>query len=432
MELDAVGPYRVIEAVATDCATLTVRARRERDPTVLLKLAKPGVTNLAVVARQLEREAELLGRLRHPCLPVLVELLREGGAPVLVLVDAGGHRLDAVLARVRPLQPASAVAIAIELASALAALHQDGSAHGGLHGGLVELTSRGGVVLHEPLGASELPGGFAAPEHMAPEQIVGDGPDARSDVFLLGSLLYSMLAGQQPFRGDGEGISQRIRHHEPPRLSSVVPDVSRALERIVARCMAKRRHDRYPDMPSLAAELTRGLRRETSLPLDVLVSRALSAASLASALPGPSESETERGTALSRVMRRRLLALGGAAVGLAAVGVVGSMVTGEGPLVIRSTPRGIVDEPGHVRVVAHPWAEVFVDGQRIDVTPRAAPIDVSPGRHTFAFRHPSAPEQTRVVEPIAGQTLVVSVEMPIRETSPPAAPSASSSAAPRR
>jgi hypothetical protein len=436
MALDALGPYRVLETVATDPATVTVRARRGREPTVLIKTVKPGRTSPDLVARQLEREAELLGSMRHPTLPALVEVLRSSvdraiDVPALVFVDAGGHRLDAVLARARKLEPTTALAIAIEVAAALAVIHRAGLAHGALHAGLVELTAQGAVVLHEPLGQSMLPGDLSQPRHMSPEQIIGDPPDARSDVFLLGCMLYTMLGGREPFEGDGEGISQRIRHHEPPPLAHLSPAVPTSIARIVSRCLAKRRHDRIADMTTLAAHLTRELRRDSSMPADILVVRGLAAASLAPALPGPSEPRADRGVALPRRARLRLLLGAGVLGGALLVGVGLATLVREGPLDAASGPRGIVEEPAHVRVLARPWAEVFVDGQRIDVTPRAAPIDVKPGRHTLVFRHPSAPEETRLVELSAGQSLLLDVEMAVGRASPVGSASSGSSAAPR-
>ncbi|MBM4357326.1 MAG: protein kinase [Deltaproteobacteria bacterium] len=431
MALETIGPYRVLAQVAVDRATVTVRAQRGKEPAVLVKTVKPGLTNPALVARQLEREAELAATLRHPALPVLVELVRLDDTPALVFVDAGGHRLDAVLARARRLEPAVALAIVSEVAAALGVVHRAGHAHGALHAGLVEVTGQGAIVLHEPLGLAEVPGSLAEPRHMAPEQIVGEAADPRSDVFRLGTLLYTLVVGREPFEGDGEGISQRIRHQEPPRLAGLAPDASPGLARIVGRCLAKRRHDRFPDMASLGAFLARELRRETSLPSDLLVARALAAAALAPALPGPAEVGAARGTAVPRRLLRQLLAGGALLVGvLVALGL--STRSSEGPLEGAEGPRGIVEEPAHVRVLARPWAEVFVDGQRIDVTPRAAPIDLKPGRHSLVFRHPSAPDEKRIVEVVAGQVLLVDVAMNLRVDGPAPSATASPSAAPRR
>jgi serine/threonine-protein kinase len=429
MEPASLGPYRLSERIAEDATTVTRRARRDRDPAVLVKAARPGLTNRATVARSLQREAELLGSLVHRGWPTVVELFDDGGETALVVTDTAGHRLSGVLERSGALAPTVAMAIALEVSSALGALHRLDLAHGALHAGLIELTTQGLVCLHDPLGAAALPTELADPAHMSPEQILGAPPTTRSDVFLLGAVLYAMLTGRGPFVGDGDGVSQRIRHHTPTPPSRMNPRVSRRLERLVLDCLAKRQHERPPDLTTVASRLSRELRRETSLPNDVLVSRALEAAGLAGALPSPADASVARGTAL----RLKLGVPGVVTVGLAlalALGLWwrdGDERGGDKA----AGPRGIVDEPGRVRVLARPWAEVFVDGRRIDVTPMASPIEVKPGRHTVSFRHPAAPEETRAVELIAGQTVVVEVDMKV-EATPHGSASPASSAPTRR
>jgi len=437
MELDVVGPYRVLETVAFDRLTVTVRASRGRERPVLLKLAKPGLTNVESAARALEREVELLSVLRHPAWPTLVEVLRDGAAPTLVLVDRAGHRLDAVLARSSRLAPVAAMAIGVQVAGGLAALHRARGAHGTLRPGMVELTPQGGVCLHAPVATSDLPSAFDAPEHLSPEQIVGEAPDVRSDVFLFGGLLYRMLTGRGPFDGEREGVSQRIRHAAPAPLPRRDAGISRELAAIVRSCLEKRRHDRFGDLPTIAARLTRELRRATSLPEDILIARALAEAGLGEPLAGPLAEDAGRGTAWRGPSKRgrvgALLALGLAAGSALVVRYGSEDAPGIGP----GGPRGIVDEPGHLRVLARPWAEVHIDGKRIDVTPVGYPIDVTPGTHVVIFRHPAAPDEVRKVELIAGETVLVDVEMsvvfpPKPEGSAASRPAASANASPGR
>jgi serine/threonine-protein kinase len=75
--------------------------------------------------------------------------------------------------------------------------------------------------------------------------------------------------------------------------------------------------------------------------------------------------------------------------------------------------RGIVDRPAELRVLAEPWAEIHIDGKLVDVTPVGRPIQVSPGRHVVLFKHPNAPDERRSVEIIAGQTIVLDVQMQV-------------------
>jgi serine/threonine-protein kinase len=293
---------------------------------------------------------------------------------------------------------------------------------------LVELTARGGICLHPHLTAADLPGELTLPINMAPEQVVGDPSDAKSDVFLLGALLYRMLTGQAPFEGDEEGISQRIRHHPPTPIRALAREVPSPIAKVVMRCLAKRRHDRIPDMVSLAARLTRVLRAETSLPSEQLVTRALSRAGLAEPLPAPLDRDAERGIMTPRAMLRRhglTLALA-SAIALAAV--VSWRSLRDDASDSRSTPRGVLDSPAHLRVLARPWAEVYIDNKLVDTTPIGFPIPVAPGRHIVVLRHPAAPDEARTVDLIAGQTMLIDVDMNVRRPAASAAPAPSATA----
>jgi len=66
---------------------------------------------------------------------------------------------------------------------------------------------------------------------------------------------------------------------------------------------------------------------------------------------------------------------------------------------------------GMVRVVAQPWAEVYLDGELVDVTPMGRPILVIPGKHFITFRHPKAPDEQRAIKIAAGQTVMLDVTM---------------------
>jgi eukaryotic-like serine/threonine-protein kinase len=429
MEPERLGPYRILATAAVDRLTVTYRAQRSsREPTVLIKTAKPGLTAVGTVARALDREAERLRELRHPALPTLVEVLSGPDAPALVLVDHGGHRLDTLLERAPRMDADAAAAIALELARAASAAHRAGIVLGELRPELVELSPEGGVYLHPRAADGGLPDDLASPAHMAPEQVVGEPADARSDVFALGCLLYRMLAGRGPFDGDEEGIGQRIRRYVPPPVRELASDTPRALERIVTRCLAKRRHDRYPDMSSVAARLTRALRRQTSLPAEHLVVRALARAGLADPLPAPLDRGAELGTGTARWLRRYGAPTGFATAALALAVLLWQNLR-DAPSNVPIGPRGVVDQPAHLRVLARPWAEVYVDGKLADVTPVGFPIALLPGRHSVVFRHPNAPDEARTVELIAGQTVLLDVDMRVTLPPPPAEPRGATSTA---
>ena len=69
--------------------------------------------------------------------------------------------------------------------------------------------------------------------------------------------------------------------------------------------------------------------------------------------------------------------------------------------------------PGYVRVLAHPWAEIWIDGAAVDTTPLARAIPILPGRHTLVFKHPRAADERRVIDVTSGQVSTTDVEMRI-------------------
>lgn len=398
--------------------TETFRARRRHDDrAVVLRIAKAPRRSFAAVRRALGRERDVLRGVDHPAIPALLDVVDAEREFALVIEDHGGHRLDAVLDRLPRIAPLPALAIALEVADALAAIHRLDEPHGSLRPELVELTEQGMVYvhgvgqhyMHELRGAEE---SLALPDHMSPEQILGDPPDDQSDVFLFGMLLHQMMAGQPPFFPEASGVSHQIRHQKPEPLSRLVEDLPDGLERVVARCLEKRPRDRYPDMASVGSELVRILRRRTALPRDLLVTRALADAGLAVELSPPRERGVERGTSRNIPWRRYLLPVA-LTTGIALIGVVAWRSLGDEQSSGPTDARGIVKRPAQVQVLARPWAEVHLDGARTDVTPIGRPIEVSPGRHVFVFKHPHAPDETRTIEIIAGQTILLDVAMTV-------------------
>ncbi len=416
------GPYQLEEEVKTIGSSVCYRARKSGwDHTVLVKTPRPGARLTKRLIRSFEQEREGLASLRHPLLTTLVDFVKDEQQLGLVFVDHGGHRLDEVLERVEQLPHDAAMAIAVEVTRALAALHRCGHAHGRVRPELVELTAQGSVCLHGAFSASAEDEGLALPQHLAPEQILGEQADARSDVFLAGVLLYQMLAGQLPFATEPselggkkkENVSQRVRHDPPTPLGKQVADLPSGVHRTVMRCLAKRPADRFADITSVSSALLRALRKQTALPVEHLICQALAEAGLAEALAAPIEHGVGRGTAHAQLVLRKQVAP--IAVGVAII--TSSMLLWqnlrEQPIATATDPQGIVRQPARLRVLAQPWAEVYIDGKLVDVTPVGRPIEVQPGAHKVLFKHPNAPDELRSIEIIAGQTILLDVTMKV-------------------
>jgi serine/threonine-protein kinase len=113
--------------------------------------------------------------------------------------------------------------------------------------------------------------------------------------------------------------------------------------------------------------------------------------------------------------------VGGAVIQWTGRGGAHRVTAGDEPLEL--SPK----DSGSLRVLATPWAEVWVDGQRIDVTPFARAIPLSPGTHYVTLKHPNAPVEKRQIAIVAGETVTLDVAMNIDGLATEPAPSASSS-----
>jgi hypothetical protein len=242
---------------------LVLSARREDDGArAAVKIASAGS---AEAASQLAREADALRRVGPPAAPALLGQGRLGdGTPFLAMERLDLPPLSDRLDRAGgPLENGEAVARALELAGALSGVHAAGLAHGDVKPENVLLAPGSARLLDfglaVPLGGpapGREPGAFAGTaEYMAPEQVAGDPPDARSDLYAAGAVLYEMLAGRPPFVGPAADVRQAHadrRPRPPSELAPIPPD----LEAIVLRCLAKEPAGRFAS----AAELAEALR----------------------------------------------------------------------------------------------------------------------------------------------------------------------------
>jgi serine/threonine-protein kinase len=410
--------YELGAQLETNAFTTTfVAERREDHRKVLIKTIKPGLRKPDHALALLARERDVIDAAAHAALPVLLETVRAPDRLALVYVHSGGHRLSDVLDRVPRVSPAPALAIATALAGALAALHRAGYVHARLRAESIELCESGEVILHDPGGVGARGAGgdpeLDAPENMAPEQVLGQAAGPETDIYLLGKLVYQLIAGRLPFSAGAGGITQQIRHADPVPLQSAAPAAPRELQRIVTRCLRKRGRDRYPDMASLQSELLRVMRSQTSLGSEHLITSALADAGLAAELPAPRERGVARGatTAPPWVAQAARWGLIVTAVGL--VIAIGWALIGDGSNSYGTDPMGIVKKPAQVRVLAQPWAEVHIDGELVEITPVGRPIEVTPGKHVVVFKHPNSAPVKREIEIIPGQTILLDVQMPV-------------------
>jgi serine/threonine-protein kinase len=250
---------------------------------------------------------------------------------------------------------------------------------------------------------------------MSPEQVLGEAPDPRSDLFSLGVVLYECITGTRPFDApDSRAVTQRIRHDAPPPLSRATEDVPRALDAIVQRLLQKLPSDRFFDAAELEAAL-----------LDAEVGVGETPESLIATFVAGDARPTDARARAPRRRRRRepplMLGLGAALAllvsGAATIQYAASRHAGVAAA-DGSRLRLAPDRAAFLRVVASPWARVIVDGEHVDTTPFARPIPLSPGRHYVRLEHPEAPTERRTIELGPSESILLDVQMSVRGAPP--------------
>ncbi len=255
------GRYEILENLG--CGA-TCRVDKARDTvigrTVAVKSFLQGFGKNS--EEQFLQEARTVGRLSHASIAQLYDVGNEGGrTPFLVMEFVSGRNLEQMLGQ-SPIPFASAAVWAAEIASALAYAHRAGIIHGDVKPSNIRVTEEDKVKLVDfgvARFASQVSGSdrvLGTPAYLSPEQIEGRKQDSRSDLFSLGIVLYEMITGVRPFTGNSLGeVCAQILTANPVPPSKCNPDVPAALDRILARCLAKNPDDRYQSGNDLARAL---------------------------------------------------------------------------------------------------------------------------------------------------------------------------------
>ena len=210
------GHYRVLEKIGEGGMGVVYRAHDERlDRDVALKVLPAGTLGDDTARKRLRREALALGRLNHPHIEAVHDFDTEGEVDFLVMEHVPGPTLaDRLMSGA--LDEPEVLRLGQQLAAALEEAHGLGVVHRDLKPANIKVTPKGlPKVLDFGLAALLRPAGEADPTrsatdaggtggtvpYMAPEQLRGQAPDARSDIFAAGVVLYEMAAGRRPFQG---------------------------------------------------------------------------------------------------------------------------------------------------------------------------------------------------------------------------------------
>lgn len=277
-----VGQYVVLGEVGRGGMGVVYQARhRDLRRLVALKMILAGGFASETQRQRFRREAELAARVQHPHIVQVYEVGLHDGRPFLAMEWVDGGTLADRLGD--PWPPHAAAGLVESLARAINVAHRKGVIHRDLKPSNILLQTDAGAAADGPLAgvipkvadfglarALDAEGSLTwtgltvgTPEYMAPEQAVGAEAGPAADVYALGAVLYRLLTGQTPSRGDTPlEMLQALATAEPIPPRRFRPDLPRDLETITLKAMAREPRQRYATAEALAEDLRRFLAGE--------------------------------------------------------------------------------------------------------------------------------------------------------------------------
>ena len=372
------GRYEIEAVVGTGGMAVVYRAWDKLNRrTVAIKVLRPEYEQDEEFVRRFSREAEAAAKMSHENIVNLLDVGKDNDMRYIVMEYVPGKTLKDLIREQGRIAPETAVRMVIRILAAVDHAHKNGIVHRDIKPQNILVDANGKVKVAD-FGIARLKtaqttrvddkqnSALGSVHYFSPEQASGEVADEKSDLYSVGVVLYEMLTGQVPFDGD-TAVSVALKHvsEEPRSMRELNPAVSRALDEVVMRALAKESARRY----QTAAEFAGDLRKAVTHPRGGFVAYPMTREEQ------ERQREEERRKALRRKRRlQRVSFFAAIGVGVAIVGVLiwyfAAVHNMESvPLTIGSeeaAATGVIAQRGFTPVVEYAYSEEYPQGMVID------------------------------------------------------------------
>ncbi|MBN8579840.1 MAG: serine/threonine protein kinase [Anaerolineae bacterium] len=251
---------------------------------VAIKVIHPHLSSNSDFVQRFEEEAAAVAQLRHHGIIQVYDFNRDDDLYYMILEFVPGETLQDHLKRLndsgRKLSHSQAIEYMASICDAVDYAHQRGMIHRDIKPANLMLTTTGQVILMD-FGIAKIVGGtrhtatgavVGTAMYMSPEQIKGEQPDRRTDVYSLGVTLFEMVSGRPPFDAQSAMTLMMMHINDPiPNIKSLNPEVPDALVAIINKALAKDPNNRYQTTAQMATALRNALSANTSSPLATMM-----------------------------------------------------------------------------------------------------------------------------------------------------------------
>ncbi|MFZ0088499.1 MAG: protein kinase [Solirubrobacteraceae bacterium] len=268
------GRYRLEARIAAGGMSTVYRALDETlERQVAVKLMNREVASDSDQLERFRREARAVAQLSHPHIVGVIDAGEDDGRPYIVFEYVEGETLKNRIRRMGRLPIPEAVAYAIEIARALGAAHARHIVHRDVKPqnvlidpeGSAKVTDFGIARTLEEDGLTADGRVLGTTDYVSPEQALGQHVTGQSDLYSLGVVLYEMLTGEVPFKGESQvAVAMKHVREDIPDVQAKRPEVSAGLAAVLDTATAKRLDERYADDAELIADLEDALAMETA------------------------------------------------------------------------------------------------------------------------------------------------------------------------